>query len=62
MLFFIPIFFFISHTTYIKNFSYEKSFFSGKIAQEYLSGELAIALNIPKDTVNTYIENRLKCM
>ena len=33
-----------------------------KRAQEYLSGELAIALNIPKDTVNNYIENRLKCM
>ena len=33
-----------------------------KRAQEYLCGEFAIALNIPKDTVNTYIENRLKCM
>ena len=33
-----------------------------KKAQEYLWGELAIVLNIPKDTVNSYIENRLKCM
>ena len=33
-----------------------------KKAQEYLWGELAIALNIPKDTVNSYIENRLKSM
>lgn len=33
-----------------------------KRAQEYLCGELAIALNIPKDTVNKYIENKLKCM
>ena len=33
-----------------------------KRAQEYLCGELAIALNIPKDTVDGYIVNRLKCM
>lgn len=33
-----------------------------KRAQEYLCGELAIALNIPKDRVNGYIVNRLKCM
>lgn len=33
-----------------------------KRAQEYLCGEFAIALNIPKDKVNSYIENRLKCM
>lgn len=33
-----------------------------KKAQEYLCGELAISLNIPKDTVDNYIGNRLKCM
>ena len=33
-----------------------------KRAQEYLCGELAIALNIPKDKVDSYIDNRLKCM
>ncbi len=33
-----------------------------KRAQEYLCGELAIALNIPKDMVDGYIKNRLKCI
>lgn len=33
-----------------------------KKAQEYLCGELAISLNIPKDTVDNYIGNKLKYM
>ena len=33
-----------------------------KRAQEYLTGELAIALNMPKDTVNSFINKRLKSM
>lgn len=33
-----------------------------KRAKEYLCSEFAIALEIPKDNVDSYIENRLKCM
>ncbi|WP_366936692.1 CarD family transcriptional regulator [uncultured Clostridium sp.] len=33
-----------------------------KRAKEYLCSEFAIALDMPKENVDSYIENRLKCM